>query len=197
LLNGFQKRLSDISKENQKAAQKLKKDLARGETTRLSDYNGLMKGIHSAIKAIQREVNDLQKATSGMIGDLFTDRAQATAEWNKMQDAIAQIRKTGLAATPKEAEKKAGKKEEDVLAAPAETYIEVPVKTAPPPQPKEEPKTLEQKVLEYINNHPMGVKVSEMEETLGETRMKLGYTAKSLLEEGKVQKNDNLYFPIK
>ena len=57
--------------------------------------------------------------------------------------------------------------------------------------------TLEEKVLDYINRHPMGVKISEMEQPLGETRMKLGFTAKVLLDEGKVQKMDNVYFPLK
>jgi len=59
------------------------------------------------------------------------------------------------------------------------------------------PMTLEEKVLDYINRHPMGVKISEMEQPLGETRMKLGFTAKVLLDEGKVQKMDNVYFPLK
>jgi len=59
------------------------------------------------------------------------------------------------------------------------------------------PMTLEEKVLDYINRHPMGVKVSEMEEALHETRMKIGFVAKALLEDGKVQKMDNIYFPVK
>ena len=57
--------------------------------------------------------------------------------------------------------------------------------------------TLKEKVLDYINKHPKGVKISEMEKPLGETRMKLGFIAKALLEEGKVQKLENVYFPIK
>ena len=36
-----------------------------------------------------------------------------------------------------------------------------------------------------------------MEGPLGETRMKLGYIAKALLDERKVQKVDNVYFPLK
>jgi hypothetical protein len=36
-----------------------------------------------------------------------------------------------------------------------------------------------------------------MEEPLAETRMKLGYTAKALLDQGKIQKVDNIYFPLK
>ena len=53
---------------------------------------------------------------------------------------------------------------------------------------------LEVKVLDYINHHHHGVRISEMEIPLGETRMKLGFIAKNLLYEGKILKlsnNDN------
>ena len=189
LLNGFQKRLSEISKENQKMAQKLRKDLARGETDRLSDFHGIMKGIHADIKGIRKEVKDIRNATGNMLDDLSTDRGQATAEWNKMQDAIAHFRKTGAVKPAREVVKKAEKKETAKSAAVADKPAPAPV--------VEEPKTLDQKVLEFINKHPKGVKVSEMEEALGETRMKLGYIAKVLLDEGKVQKIENIYFPLK
>jgi hypothetical protein len=54
---------------------------------------------------------------------------------------------------------------------------------------------LEVKVLDYINHHQHGVRISEMEIPLGETRMKLGFIAKNLLEDGKILKIDNEYFP--
>ena len=56
---------------------------------------------------------------------------------------------------------------------------------------------LEDKILQYINNHSQGVKVSDMEEPLHETRMKIGFAAKCLLDAGKVSKVENLYYPIK
>lgn len=221
LLNGFQKRLSEIGKENQKTAQKLRKDLAIGEATRLGDYKGLMKGIHVAIKGIQKEVKDIQKASAGLIGDYAQDRSQGAAEWNKMQDAIAQLRKTGVVKPAKEVVGKAEKKKEvkietlveavkgaiikeesTITSLPIETPVEAVKETPVDVQPKvahepEVPMTLEEKVLDYINKHPMGVKISEMEEPLGETRMKLGFIAKVLLDEGKVQKVENVYFPLK
>jgi hypothetical protein len=199
LLNGFQKRLLTISKENQKTAQKLRKDLANGEESRLSDYKGLMKDIHSAIKGIRKEVNGIQKETAGMLADLSDERIQGANEWNKMQDEIAHIRKKGVVKPEKEIIVKTGKKKEAVK------EIKVEVATGDPDiiQLKTDtkqivtPVTLEEKILDYINNHPMGVKISEMEQPLNETRMKLGFIAKALLEVGKVQKMDNLYFPIK
>jgi hypothetical protein len=56
---------------------------------------------------------------------------------------------------------------------------------------------LEEKILDFINKHPEGVKVSQMEKPLGENRMKLGLVAKSLLELKKILKVDNIYFPVK
>jgi predicted HicB family RNase H-like nuclease len=197
MLKGFQKRLSDIGKENQKMAQKLRKDLASGETERLSDYNGIMKGIHAAIKGIRKEVKDIEKSTAGMVADLLQNRVEASAEWIKMQNAMAQIRKTGVAKPPKNTVSKIEKKEEKksipVEAVKQVQAIEEQTFTAL----EDEPKTLEEKVLAYIKKHPNGVKVSEMEGPLKETRMKIGFTAKGLLDEGKVQKIENIYYPVK
>ncbi|MCX6220885.1 MAG: hypothetical protein NTZ69_07840 [Bacteroidia bacterium] len=212
LLHGFQKRLSEISKENQKTAQKLRKDLASGETTRLNNYKGLMKEIHTSIKGIRKEVKDIQKASIDMIGDYAQDRSQGAEAWNKMQETITQLRKTGVVKPAKEVVGKAEKKEVKIetpveavkgaIIKEESTITSLPIETPVDVQPKAEPKpevpmTLEEKVLGYINRHPLGVKVSEMEEPLGETRMKIGFVAKALLEEGKVQKMDNIYFPFK
>jgi len=76
----------------------------------------------------------------------------------------------------KKVEKKVEKKEakEEI---PAEKAPEAPVKAEPKPVV---PMTLEEKILDYINKHPKGVSVAEMEKPLGETRMKLGYVAKKI-----------------
>jgi len=62
--------------------------------------------------------------------------------------------------------------------------------------PKKRELSIEEKVLEFIEKHPEGVKVGEMEKPLGVVRMMLGRIAKTLLEEGKVRKEENLYFPL-
>ncbi|MBA3062317.1 MAG: hypothetical protein FP833_05075, partial [Atribacteria sp.] len=56
--------------------------------------------------------------------------------------------------------------------------------------------SLEEKILEFIEKHPEGVKVGEMEGPLGTVKMILGRVAKKLLDEGKVRKEENLYFPL-
>ncbi len=196
LLKGFQKRLSEISKENQKMALTLRKDLDNGEVDRIKEYNGIMKGIHTSIKDIRTDVKNIKKYTGNMLDDLLQNRVDASADWNKMLEAMATIRKTGVVKQPKPAVKKTEKKEVKVAAI-TEVVKEVPVKKAEPVAPVvvKEPMTLEEKVLDYINRHPKGVKISEMEEPLGQTRMKLGFIAKSLLDEGKVLKVENIYYP--
>ena len=172
---------------------KLQKNLAKGEAERISEHNDMMKEIYAAIKGIRKEVKEVQKATAAILNNYADDREGAAIEWNKMQAAIDKIKKTGVIEPIKAAEKKAAKVE--IVAEPTvEPIIEF--------QPKVEakpiiPMTLEEKVLDFINKHPNGLRISEMEQPLGETRMKLGFTAKALLEDEKVQKLENIYFPIK
>ncbi len=57
--------------------------------------------------------------------------------------------------------------------------------------------TLEERVLKYIDMHCTGIKISDMESPFGETRMRIGFVVKKLLDEEKIQKIENLYFPVK
>ncbi|MCF8347563.1 MAG: hypothetical protein K9G61_02000 [Bacteroidales bacterium] len=220
LLMGFQQRLTEIGNENKQMAKEMRNELAKsqgkikkGEAERLVDYNTVMNGIKEAIAGIGKEVMEIQKATKGMIGGYSKDRSEAAAEWDKMQEAIAEIKKTGLVKPTVKAEKKVEKKKDLPVEAVEETPViptveavkETTKADAPAEELKESPAkspenvvlTLEERIVDYINKHPKGVRISEMEKPLGETRMKLGYLAKNLLDAGKVQKVENVYFPIK
>lgn len=202
LLNGFRKRLSEISEENQKMAQQLQKDLAKGEVDRLSVYNNVMKGMRIAIKEISKEVMVLQKASSMLISNYALDRSQGLVEWNKLQDTIAQLKKRRVDKPVIEIATKPEKQDTIFVPVTHDSKVDVIKQNHIQDDPKEETKpvsavSLEDKVLDYINQHRTGVKISEMEGPLGETRMKLGFIAKVLLEEGKVQKIENVYYPLK
>lgn len=165
--------------------------LAKGEVDRLKEFNIVMKGIRNDVK-------NLKKAVAELLGDFAQDREGASAAWKKMSDILAQLRNTAVT-PPKQVVKKEMK--------PVPVVIEAVVEAAPVVITEETPvtveakpivtMTLEEKVLDYINQHPQGLRISEMEQPLGETRMKLGFIAKALLEEGRVQKLENVYFPIK
>jgi len=219
LLLGFQKRLTEINEENQQLAKAMRKELAnsqshikKGEAERLVDYNTVMKEIQLAIKGIRLEVKQIQKASSSIIEGYSQDRSQAATEWNKMQETIAQIKKTGVVKPTKKVETKteitAKKVEETPLKAepipvaplateakkeiPPVKVEKTPAKVEPEPVA---PLTIEEKILNYVNKHPKGVKISEMEVPLNETRMKLGFVAKKMLDDGKVLKIENIYYP--
>jgi hypothetical protein len=54
---------------------------------------------------------------------------------------------------------------------------------------------MEEIVQRFINSQPNGVKITEMEETLRQSRLRLGYVTRKLLNEGKVVKVENKYYP--
>jgi hypothetical protein len=55
---------------------------------------------------------------------------------------------------------------------------------------------MEEIVQRFINSQPNGVKIAEMEETLRQSRLRLGYVTRKLLNEGKVVKVENKYYPV-
>jgi hypothetical protein len=55
---------------------------------------------------------------------------------------------------------------------------------------------MEKIVHSFINSQPNGVKIAEMEESLRQSRLRLGYITRKLLNEGKVIKVENKYYPV-
>ena len=55
---------------------------------------------------------------------------------------------------------------------------------------------MEELIEKYINANAGGVKIAEMEETLRQSRLRLGYVTRKLLNEGRVEKIENRYYPV-
>lgn len=55
---------------------------------------------------------------------------------------------------------------------------------------------MEDLVKRFIDSQPNGVKLADMEMTLRQSRLRLGYAARKLLNEGKVVKVENKYYPV-
>ena len=193
LLKSLQLRLAEISDDNQKSANQLRKDMDSGEAQRMQNYNDL-------ITKITNEVNEIKSSTNGLLGDYAADRKAGAESWKKMQQEIANLREGAVESVDSIKEVPAPV----VIAEPVVEKIEnavvfqeeVVANEEIDAFVKKEPATLEEKILEYINNNPEGIRVSDMEQPLHETRMKIGYASKCLLDAGKVIKIDNLYYPI-
>ena len=54
---------------------------------------------------------------------------------------------------------------------------------------------MEEQIQKFINEHSGGVMISEIENILKQSRLRIGYATRKLLNEGKVQKIDNRYYP--
>lgn len=195
LLKNIQERIAEISRENNDAASQLKQDLKNGETDRIKQYNELFDRISS-------EVSELRKSTASMLDGYARDRSKGGEAWSEMQKEIA-AHKNGNTPVVTHSVVKA--------VAPAAPKMEIAPQVIVDIPPVEEvvsevfnkivesvdDSSLEEKILDYIKTHTYGVKVSEMELPLRETRMKIGFAAKCLLDAGKVSKVDNLYYPAK
>ncbi|MEW6002860.1 MAG: hypothetical protein AB1638_09480 [Nitrospirota bacterium] len=192
--------MKGIQKAHKEMADELKESLEKGETDRLKSFKSMMGNIRKGIKDIESYVanklkefsdahaemseelkKDLAKYVSGIVSGTkkllskySSDMKKAANAWQGMSETLSRARK-GRAVVPK---------------------LEAKVKVRPVEEAVEEVEVdLEEKVLEFINQHPEGLKVSDMEEPLGVARTRLGAIAKRLLDEGKVRKEENLYFP--
>lgn len=182
LLAGIRKRMLEISNENLEAAEAVRKGLAGSEAVRMDEYNSLFSRISS-------EVETLRQSTSAMLKRFSEERAADSAGWPELEV---------VAVSPQEEVDAAVEEFQD--AAPQQEPAEV-VNEEPEAEPEAEAASvtgdsLEERVLAYINSSTEGVRVSDMEKPLGETRMKIGVAARNLLDEGKVSKVENFYHPL-
>jgi len=196
--------LEKFSKDHEGMSAELRRTLEQGEADRLKASGSLKNEIQAEQKNRNKEVADLlekfakghedmaaelRKTLKGgevvrlkevldLLQEFKTEREKMSANWQSLNTAMAK-RRSGKPTM-----------EAEVKARPVKEAIEEMEKEVTPEM------DLEEKVLEFIKRHPEGVKVGDMEEPLGVLRMRLGVVAKGLLGEGKVRKEENMYFPL-
>jgi hypothetical protein len=55
---------------------------------------------------------------------------------------------------------------------------------------------MEEIVQKFIYSQPNGVMLAEMEANLRQSRLRLGFVTRKLMDEGKIVKIENKYFPV-
>jgi len=171
LTKDTQNMLKGFQGEQKDMAAELRSTLEKGEADRL-------KASESLKNEIQAEQENRNKAVADLLEEFKTEREKMAANWQALTATM--VNKRGIKP----------RVEAEVKVRPVEEAIE---------EMKEEvaPKMdLDEKVLEFINRNPEGVKVGDMEEPLGVTRMRLGQIAKRLLKKGDVRREGNIYFPL-
>ena len=167
-------------------------------------------------KELSKYVAGIISETNQLLGGFAEEREKMASNWKSLNDTMAKLRsgkpiveKKVKVRTVKEAieeekpEPVPEKPVEEPKPKPKPVKKEEPVeKPTPKPkpakkvQPWEKDIPLEDKVLAFINAHPKGIQVGDMEEPLDVIRMRLGVIAKKLLDVGKVKKVDKDYFPV-
>lgn len=182
--------MQEFSEGHNTMANSLKDELNDGNFTRIKEYQDTMQNIRNEIKFI----NDF---THQLLDDFRSENVQMGNSWMNFSQQMANMRNK-VEVPQKQEPVKLQKPENKKPKLKKENQIEgekvKAVKNETKIQQKQE--TVEEKVFDFINAHPKGVKVSEMEEPIGEQRMRLGYVAKRLLEKGKVRKLENVYYPL-
>ena len=208
--------IKNFQKEHKENAAALKENVAalnasleKGEADRLKDFNAMMGNIQKEVKEIEnyiaKKLKEFSDSHADMSKELMRDLAKYVSgivnETKKLLSGYADEREKmdanwkSLVATMA---KKRGVKPEveaQVKVRHVKGAIEEEEKEVSSEMDLEKLEKLEKKVLKFIEKHT-GVKVGDMEEPLGVNRTTLGQIAKKLLYEGKVRKEENLYFPL-
>lgn len=171
-----QNKLKEFSDEHADMSVELKRELAKYVDDMVKATKKLMGDIQARQKERNTEVADLLEAFK-------TEREKMAANWQALTETMA--KKRGI--MPKV---EAKVKVRPVKEAIEEVVEEVEAEEASPGI------SLEDRVLGFIERHPRGVKVGDMEKSTGAARMRLGVIAKKLLGEGKVRKEEKMYFPL-
>jgi hypothetical protein len=160
----------------------MRKELAQGVAERGSEVNGMRTDAQRTIKGFR---SHREKMGTQLRRDLAKDTARRNSEVKEMrsdfQKAQAEVRAElkearvawqGLASTM---QSKRGS---------AETSL------------KAEAPDLETEMLTAINEHPEGINLAGVADSLGVAPVVLGRVSKSLLDKGKIRKDEKIYFPI-
>ena len=157
------------------------------------NYPKIKKQLQPAMKTLGKKSGDAY----GSVSKFFASQKEsvkdllAKTKIRKPREEKKEAEKDLLAKTRRIIKPREEEQEAEVKVGPVEEAIEEVAEEEMPPE-----MSLKERVLEFIERHPKGVKVGDMEEPLGVLRMRLGVVAKGLLEKGKVIKEENLYFPL-
>lgn len=171
MLSRFEKERREMSEELRGGLYQEVKEIRTYVKKRLKEFDKAHAEMSGSLKRILAEyVDDLAKEVGKLRSEYRSDMKKANGAWQSMSKTLLRARK-GRAAAPE---------------------------TVKGPAAKEAPREmgLEKKVLKFVKSHPEGVKVGDMEKPLGVARTRLGVIAKGLLAEGKVRKEEHLYFPL-
>ncbi|GFP42510.1 hypothetical protein HKBW3C_01634, partial [Candidatus Hakubella thermalkaliphila] len=187
--------LEGFGKERAEMSAQLKADLAQAEAERVRQ-------AQEEARERAAEVPERRAEVSEMLEGFRKEQAETAAAW---RDLVATMRakRTGvpLRVVPPEEVKMAVVEEAEAVEEREEAEAVEKVEEAEAAEEAEEEsyeeKTLEEQIFAFVNSHPEGIKLVDMERALEAPRIRLGVVAKKLVEEGRIKKEGPLYIPVR
>ena len=189
ILGNAKRDVTDFRSRREESGGKLREELAQSRSSRESEVGellnvtenlvtGLRESRQATGKKLRRDLAkgkaDRDSVVTGMRSDFSKSQAKVRSELNQASAAWQGIAGGGKKTAVK-ANGKNGKK-----AAPAE----------------EGTFDLETTLLEAVRNHPEGITLTEVAESMGVNTVVLGHASRKLRDEDKIRKEDKAYFPI-
>jgi len=164
----------EIGASHQDMSRKLRKDLAQGAATCKSEVKGILNDFQKSRQQtgvqLRKELTNydrgIKSEVAGMRQETRGDLGEARTAWQGLASAMP-AKRSG-AEIPQKAE---------TLAA-------------------EETIDLEAKMLAAVNEHPEGMTLVGIADSLGVAPVVLGRTVKSLVDKAEIRKEEKLYFPV-
>ncbi|MBI2919100.1 MAG: hypothetical protein HYY01_14080 [Chloroflexi bacterium] len=187
---------------------KARSDLAQGEQRRSAATHSWLQAVAAAQQTMANQQrsslaktrSDLARTRSelarnearrsgeanGWLGKIATSRAAGHAEWRRMEEALHAKKLQGAVAPapPAAPPPPEALSEEEAIA-----RVQVGQMTP-------EFANLRSRAFDYLANRPDGTRLVEMEQALGVSRIHMARVVGSLMDEGKAEKRDLLYFAI-
>ena len=187
MLSDFHKFHAEMSGDLRAELAKVKPELTAAEKERFEQTQG--------------EIKERVTLISQMLNEFKEEREGIAAEWNKLCEVMAQRRTFGVERVrqhekevrkeAKEAERRAKTEAEE-----AERKAKAEAEEAERRAKEQMFRTTKNQIYGVIANNPGGIKLTDIGEAVGEKWQKLNPYVRELIDEGKIEKTDNLYILV-
>lgn len=190
MIKDFQKDHKAMSDSLKANLENSKKNLEAYVKTKLKEFTAGRADMSAKLK------RDLAKYVSGIVVDTRKLLNGFRDERKKLEDELRKMAAHWQAVSSTLAKKRGAKPkiEAEIKVRTVKEAIEE-IKPAKKRVTKETP-DIEMKLVDLINQHPEGILLSEAARSLGVIPIVLGRSIKKLVDQGKIRKEDNLYFPV-
>jgi len=195
-----------LTQDEKKRKQQVKKMLVEMHTSRKEQSTGLKKELAEGQSRMKANVKEVLTDARTLINSFQTSHQEMGAELKDNLDKSRSKRKADVAGMRKDFLKVQTEVKNDLKGAAnawkkmgsgnharspaADTAEDVEATT-----PVEMSPNLEEKLVTIINQHVEGITLSEVAKELGLVTIVLGKAAKVLVEQGKVRREEKIYFP--